>query len=155
MTTQTQKAIQAGNILVVAANASHARLFAREKKFGPLRELETRIHPESRMYGRELDRDAPGHVFQSGNPSEDSMGEASDSKRREAEKFAREIAAELKKARSRGALERLILVAEPSFLGLLRANLDDPTRAKVVLEVPKNLATETPQTIQAVIDAAF
>ncbi len=155
MTTQTQQAIQAGQILVVAANAGHARFFAREKKFSPLRELETRLHPESRMHGRELDRDAPGQVFQSGNPSEDSMGEASDSKRREAEKFAREIAAELKKARSRGSLERVVLVAEPSFLGLLRSKLDEPTRAKVVLEIPKNLATEPARVVQAAIDAAF
>lgn len=155
MSTHTHEVIQAGQTLVVVANASQARFFAREKKFSPLLELEEKRHPESRMHGRELDRDAPGQVFQSANPSEDSMGEASDSKRREAAKFAHEIASELKKARGRGNLGRLVLVAEPAFLGLLRANLDEPTRSKVALEIAKNHASDSPKAIQEAIDAAY
>ena len=54
--------------------------------------------------------------------------------------FARELAARLRQARVANTFERLVLVAPPKFLGLLRAQLDDPTSARVVGSLDKDLA---------------
>ena len=54
-------------------------------------------------------------------------------------RFARRIARRLDEARRKDEYERLIIVAGPSFLGLMREELSKPTKARVVHEVPKDL----------------
>lgn len=58
----------------------------------------------------------------------------------EAGLFAVELARRLHKDRAGHRFDALVLVADPSFLGLLRNHLDDPNRKQVILEVDKNLA---------------
>jgi protein required for attachment to host cells len=55
----------------------------------------------------------------------------------EAQLFARQIAAELEHERQ--GFDRLVLVAGPEMLGLLRAALSDSLRARVSAEVDKDL----------------
>jgi hypothetical protein len=46
--------------------------------------------------------------------------------------FARQLAAKLQHARTENLYERLVLVAPPTFLGLLRSSLDAPTAQLIV-----------------------
>ena len=52
---------------------------------------------------------------------------ASQPKEQAARSFAHQIAKELYAGRSRNEFERAILVAPPSFMGMLNSNLDGPT----------------------------
>ena len=145
---------QKNEYLVLVANAGRARYFAREKRFSELREVGDRVHPESRMQGRDLERDAPGQASRPApNVPEDSLSEASTPKKKEAEKFAHLLAADLKQARTDNVFAHLTLVAAPNFLGLLRQNLDEQTGKMVAQEIPKNVTTETVANIQAAIDS--
>ena len=54
-------------------------------------------------------------------------------------RFARQIAAELSSAKRDNAFDRLVLVAGPAFIGLLRSALSEPVRATLVAEVRKDL----------------
>lgn len=54
--------------------------------------------------------------------------------------FARLIGAELERGRSLAVFDRLVLIAGPTFLGMLRAGLPKSVRMIVVAQVPKNLA---------------
>jgi protein required for attachment to host cells len=54
--------------------------------------------------------------------------------------FARALAVKLQHARTENRYERLVLVAPPRFLGLLRTSLDGPTTQLVIGSVRKDLA---------------
>lgn len=139
---------------VVAADSAEARLFTRDKKYGPLVEVDDWLHPESRLKGEELETDRPGATFASQGHGMDDNAPGTDAKRQEAESFAGEVADRLDKARARGDFEHLQIVADPKFLGLLRERLDDNTRDLVDKEVDKNMAQHSPEQIAEALDAA-
>ncbi len=140
---------------VVAADASHARLFSREKKFSALEEVEDLAHPESRLHRHEMERDRPGSVQESTAYGESPNAEPTDPKVREAEEFAQELARRLEKGRKEGAFQELVIAAAPKFLGMLRQKLDAPTRDTIACEVSKNVTREPSQTIAKTVDEAF
>ncbi|MDT8409678.1 MAG: host attachment protein [Wenzhouxiangellaceae bacterium] len=140
-------------VWVLAADASEARLFHREKKFSPLSEAEDWLHTESRLPGRDLEHDRQGKTFSSFGYNQSDNQKHTDPKTREARDFARELAKRLESARSRGEFEHLAIVADPSFLGLLREQLDDETRKRVTREVAKNLTRRSPETIARAVDS--
>lgn len=140
---------------IVVAEAAQARLFSRSKKFSEFEELDSLVHPESRLPGRELERDRPGVGFKSHGPGADVKNKPTDPKRREAMEFAARLANVLRQARMRGDYQRLILVADPGFLGLLRANLDDATASVTELEITKNIVRRNVGDIRQAVDAAL
>lgn len=141
------------NIWVVVAESGHARLFHRNKKYSPLEELEDRVHPESRLHVKDLVNDRQGRTFNRHNPGRHAKEEPTNPKRYEANEFAHEIAEVLETGRNHGDYDNLILVADPSFLGLLRSAMSKETQSKVVKEIHKNIVRKRPEEIQATIDA--
>lgn len=140
---------------IVAADASHARILARDKKFSALEEVETLTHPESRLHRRDLATDRPGRLDESYSSASSEAEEPTDPKVREAQVFARDVADVLAKGRHERRYEELILVAEPKFLGLLRKALDDETRDRVAHEVTKNITREPLAGITKAVDAVL
>jgi len=138
---------------VIAADSTEARIFTREKKFSPLIERQDLLHPESRLPGKDLERDRQGRNFSSHGHGRSDNQKPTDPKTREAQDFARELSEFLKKARARGEFQRLQVVADPSFLGLLRERLDAETRECVERAVDKNLSRRSPETIAEALDA--
>ncbi len=138
---------------IVVADASNARVLAREKKFSALQEVETLTHPESRLHRRDLASDRPGRLDESYSATSSEAEEPTDPKVREAQVFAREVAHVLERGRNGHRYEELILVAEPKFLGLLRKALDDETRERVAHEVTKNVTREPLEAITRTVDA--
>ncbi|VAW13209.1 hypothetical protein MNBD_ALPHA09-824 [hydrothermal vent metagenome] len=64
--------------------------------------------------------------------------------------FAGEIAAYLDKYGHKGSFNRLIIIAEPSLLGLIRAALSPSVADRVVAEIAKDLTrAETPALLAA------
>jgi len=55
--------------------------------------------------------------------------------------FSRALADKLRHARVQNQFDRLVLVAPPRFLGLLRSSLDGPTSQLVIGSIHKDLAT--------------
>ncbi len=66
-------------------------------------------------------------------------------------RFARQIAAELSSAKRDNAFDRLVLVAGPTFIGLLRSALSEPVRATLVAEVRKDLVAADEATLCAAL----
>ena len=137
---------------IVAADSAKARIFSRSKKFSPLEELETLVHPESRLHRRDLVSDRPGTVHESRTPGESANEEPTDPKVAEAQVFARTIAHRLRAARLAGDYRDLVLVADPKFLGLVRKSLDEDTQKCVDHEVAKNVTREAIEQIKRAID---
>jgi protein required for attachment to host cells len=129
---------------VLVANRTTARIFRRDGyKLTMLRSFE---HPSGRARDQDIEADSSHRTFDKharGSTHESSPHEQS------AEAFAKELARELGRGRTESHVDRLVLVAEPHFLGLLRRALDRPTATLLVAGVAKNLAGADIELVQA------
>ena len=137
---------------ILAANSAEARLFVRDKKYSPPIERRDWLHPESRLHARDLENDRQGKTFASHGYGQDDNEKHTEPKTREAQDFARELAAYLNTARANEEFKSLSIIADPSFLGILREHLDNHTRDRITREVTKNLTRESAEKIAEAID---
>lgn len=112
-------------------------------------ELEALEHPEGRLKSQSIDADRPGRSFESAGKKRHAMTREVDPKKQEAIAFAKEVADRLESARRQGEVERLILVAAPEFLGLLRADLSSELRRMIEAEFDLDVVQMTPDEIRA------
>lgn len=122
---------------ILSANRSSASLFEREGKSA--RRLQDLSHPEGAMQNRETGTDKPGRSFDSVGRGRHAMSTEQEPVEHIAQKFALELAELLNKGRVAHAYDKLILIAEPKFLGLLRAALDKNTAVLVFQTISKDL----------------
>lgn len=81
-------------------------------------------NPQARAKPRDLLTDKPGRVEQSGAPSyRSAMEPPTPIKRAISDKFAQRVARRLDEGRKANAYDRLLLVAPPTFIGLLRHHI--------------------------------
>lgn len=134
---------------IVVADSSACRIFAHEKPAAALEELQSLVHPEGRMHGRDLVSDQPGRAFDGKGAGRHAMEAQVSPKKHEAMMFAGLIAQRLAQGRAQRAFDRLVLVAPPAFLGVLRERLDRHVRARVAREVGKNMTRLKPAALRA------
>ncbi|WP_163097323.1 host attachment protein [Acidithiobacillus ferrianus] len=129
---------------ILVSNAAEARLFLNAGCGKGLQLIHHWVHPDSRKHEGDLVTDSAGRTQQS-----DAQGERSaiqwktSPKEAEMQRFAAELAERLEAGRVAGTFQRLILVAPPHFLGLLRESLDAPTSAMVHASLDKDYSQET------------
>jgi protein required for attachment to host cells len=124
---------------VLVADSTRARLLEAENPIGPLNEIETLVHPESRLHERDINSDSPGRAFDSGGQGRHAMGQTVGAKEHEAGTFVRDILQRLDRGRESGDLKQLIIVAAPALLGLLRKHMSTETARLITLELDKNI----------------
>jgi len=123
---------------VIVADNAYARVFKLEKN-RTLKEIETLVHPESRLHERDLVSDRPGRTFESNTVARRSLGQQTPPKKQEAINFAKLVSDYLDTATSNGVIERIYLAASPSFLGLLRQSLNKNTIQLIASEINKEI----------------
>ena len=116
---------------ILLANASHARLLSRDSAADPLIPLETMEHQESRLKGSQLSDDRPGHEATDHSSGGNRYEPRIDVRRKEHQRFAREIAHRLDAGLADGAFSVLWLFASSPFLGELKAQLSDAVNKRV------------------------
>ncbi|MCW4150722.1 host attachment protein [Halomonas janggokensis] len=135
---------------IVVADAARARIFTREAL--TLTEQESLVHAEGRLHEGDLVTDRPGaDVHESNSTSARSSGEEGAASKHENELFAKQVANHLYNARVGNSLEKLIMVAPPKFLGLLRDKLDGPTQKLVIHTLSKDLSKASLTDIQTAV----
>jgi protein required for attachment to host cells len=122
---------------VLVADSSRARIFAKNGR-QPFREEAGFIHPESRLHEQELTSDLPGSDGGNGAGQRHGKAQRVSPKRHEAITFSKQVADHLEAARSDGRFQKLLIVAPPAFLGLLREHLSPGLGALVTQEINKN-----------------
>ena len=127
---------------IVVADNVRARIFTAETPSSSLQELDALAHMEGRLHDREMTSDLPGKI-----KGEGSIGHAfeqpTDPKKHEASLFAHRIAGYLEDARNDKKFEQLLIIAEPSFLGLLRNQMPEQLKKLVCFELDKNITTHS------------
>jgi protein required for attachment to host cells len=124
---------------IVAADASRARILQvadRER----LVEVEDLVNPEGRLHNREINTDAKGRFAGPDRPG----GHSSDDEERTVDYyngiFAKRIADYLESARTQHRYDRLVLVAAPKVLGMMRKELGKEVEKLVMDELDKDLS---------------
>ncbi len=139
-------------VSILVADRTRAQLFEACSEDRALTAVEVLDHPKGHLRDHELLSDAAGLSvgagYRQGAPTL-----ASSPHELEAERFAEQIAHRLGELRTANLLKRLYLVAEPHFLGLLRAALDEPTRRLVAGEVHSRLNDLDPHALRAALPA--
>ncbi len=122
---------------IVVANSARARVFARQHAYSVVEELEGFTHSEARMRNQDLTSDSAGKS----RNIHGSLDAATSPKDHEADFFARLLVYHLKDLHNKQHYERLVLVAPPRFLGMLRRHLVSPLDHLVVGSIDKDLTT--------------
>lgn len=136
------------DVWVVVASSTRCRIFTQRKHSSPLKQIEELDHPEGRLRGRDLTSDRPGRGFDSAGNGRHAMGQHVDPVEQENIRFAKTVATAIDDARKKDRFGRLVLVADPRFLGHLRQGLSPATRHLLTTELHKNLADADPRSIR-------
>ena len=124
---------------ILSANRSSASLFESDWPGKSMRRLQDIPHPQGRMQNQDIDTDKPGRVFDSFGEGRHSTSPKQEPTEHIAQQFALELAEMLNKGRLTNTYDKLVLIAEPKFLGVLRAALDKNTESLVSQTVNKEL----------------
>ncbi|MDI1230761.1 MAG: host attachment protein [Methylobacter sp.] len=123
---------------ILVADSTRARIFTADTSASPLEEIEDFSHTESRLHDRDITSDLPGKIKSVGGGGH-AFEQPTDPKKHEADNFAHIIAQYLEDAHNTNRFEQLLLVASPSFLGLLRNHLSEQVRKLVRFELNKEI----------------
>jgi protein required for attachment to host cells len=136
---------------ILVADESEARLYAQGAAHEPPRRLQTLQDPLARLHEREFKSDRPGRVFDHAAPAggrrgavaHHSTGGDHPARDHELHLFVGRMIAMLSESLERKPFDRLIIVAPPRVLGLLRAQMSDALQKRVRAEVAKDLIHES------------
>lgn len=134
---------------ILVADSSAARIYAQDKRGGPLKLVAELSHPESRARSGDVYAGAPGRVHDRMGAGRHAVEPRTDLHAAESQRFAQEIAHYLETAHHERKFAGLVLMAPPAFLGALRAALGKGAAAVVRGEVAKNLLAQDEASIAA------
>jgi protein required for attachment to host cells len=143
-------------VRVVVADEREASFFDIGNRRTPLAARGAVVNEAARLRDRDLETDRPGRGFNPSSQGRHAVDGERSTRRHGIETFARMVAQEVYLARSRHEFERLVIVAGPRMLGLLRGALPANCRELVAAEISKDLAHHDLDVIrEAVSRSAF
>jgi len=135
------------NVRVVVADEREANFFDLAKAQSSPQPCGS-LRNEAARPDRELETDRPGRRFGGTDGNRHAVDGERSTERHAMEQFAKEVAQTLDGARTRHEFDRLVIVAGPRMLGLLRDALSEPCRSVVAAEVAKDLVHHDPVAIR-------
>ncbi len=146
---------------IVVANQSEARFYDSSGPASQLQAAGRLDNPDARLHDRDLKSDRPGRVFTSassghgrrGAVAHHGAGGEQSPRKHVATVFAKRIVDELATAKQGRQFDRLVLIAAPAFLGILRKALPESLQSVVTAEVAKDLQDPTDDEVREHIPA--
>lgn len=136
--TRSNTSLDDNSYWVVVADEFQAIFYAREKRYSPLQPVSSLQNDIAREKSGDLVADRGGRSFDSQGQGRHAMGGEKDGPKEQSYRaFAKEIGARTRAAKSQGQFDRLIVVAAPRFLGVLR-----PALATAGVEAERTLDKE-------------
>lgn len=115
---------------ILVANKSNARIFERKSR-KDFKLVGSLTNPEAKLNEGERVSDRNGSMAQSNGHGQQSFTPKTTAKEHNEEIFAKEINEFLEKNRNQNKFDDLEIVAAPSFLGVIRNNLDKELNKQV------------------------
>ncbi len=128
-----------GKIWILVANRSHARLFENTGIGKGITLIKDLSHHEGRLKNQDINTDKHGRSFDSGGKGRHAMSKHISPTEHEAEQFAKKLGVLLDEGRNTNAYEKIVLVVEPGFLGVIKSKLSDPVLKKIAAILKKDL----------------
>ena len=140
---------------IVVADEYRATFFSRTKKLSPLDQQQELVNDVAREKTGDLISDKGGRAFDSHGQGRHTMaGEKDDPKTHAASAFARTVAESVAAARQRHRFDRLVVVAAPRFLGLLRPALAS-AGVDIELAIDKEMTGQSVEAVQKLVDDSY
>lgn len=136
-------------VRIVVADERDATFFDLTKPRAPL-EARGSLHNDAARPDRELETDRPGRRFGGTHGNRHAVDGERSTQRHETQLFAKQVCQALDGARTRQEFDRLVIIAAPRMLGMLREALPAPCQAVVAAEVAKDLSLDQ---VDAIRDA--
>lgn len=135
-------------IWVLVANGSYAALLSAPSPTSPLEEIATFDNPDARAKAMDLISDRPGRSFDSHGEGRHAMEVEDNPKQQGQIRFAKLLSDYLEEGRAAQKFDRLVVVASPAFLGVLRTYFDAPLSSLILLEVDKDYTSLSPEELR-------
>lgn len=135
--------IKAPRTWILVANSSRARIYENHGVGRGIEPVKGADFANEVRHDRDTYSDRPGRVQDSAGPGRHAMERPTGAKQQNVVSFARSLTTYLQEQRHKGAFDRLVLIAEPTFLGHLRSGLAKPVSAALHAEIAKDLTRET------------
>lgn len=139
---------------ILVAHRSGARLFENRGLGKGVTLLQHLDHPAGKLKNQEINSDRPGRSFDRSGLGRHAYSSEHEPTEHVAEQFAKQLAGLLDDGRNHQRFGRLVLVAEPRFLGTLRAALSSQTAALVTATVDKDLGNTEARDLAKHLDGA-
>ncbi len=133
---------------ILIADGARSQLLLSEGRGKPLIEVPGSEQQHDIKPDREIGTDRPGRVHESANTARHAI-EREDLHRREKERFAQSLAADLDRRLSNDEFDRLVIAAAPETLGVIRSSLSAKVSKVILSEVAKDLTKLTNPQIKA------
>jgi protein required for attachment to host cells len=133
---------------ILVSSGYAARLFETHNAKDPWQELDTWVNPQDRLRRQDLVTDRPGRIAGQANAQRTAYTAPTDPKDQVEAEFASTLVDTLVRALDDGKFNRLVLVAPPRFMGLLRKSEPKRLSGMVFREILKDLTHETTPEIQ-------
>jgi protein required for attachment to host cells len=143
-------------VRVVVADEHEAGFFDFKNAQGPPESRGALVSEAATLHDKDLETDRPGRGYNHFGSERHAVDGERSTVRHATELFAREVARAVDDARVRHEFDRLVIIAGPRMLGLIREALPPPCRSIVAAEIAKDLVHQSPDAWRdAVPHAAF
>ena len=125
---------------IVIASAASARIFRRDGTGGPLTPVAVLTHEQSRQHGSALAPDRPGTQASDWSYGLNHFEPRSDARRKEHQRFAKELAERLEAGLKAGEFGSLTLFASNPFMGELKSQLSEAVSQRIKATLNNDLS---------------
>lgn len=130
-----------GKTWILVAHRSGARLFENRGPGKGLDLVQSVEHPAGKLKNKEINSDKHGRSFDRRGRGRHAYSTEQDAVNHVAEQFAKQLSGMLEEGRTHQRYAHVVLVAEPRFLGNLRAALSPQSAAMVRATLDKDLGS--------------
>ncbi len=136
---------------ILVADGSRARLFEQERPDGRMAQMQSWVHPQTRLRAESLAYGDLGRASK-GHTGTVSFSPRTSLKDREHQRFAHELVGVLDEGVRAGRCGALVLIASNSMLGLLRQDLPTQSAKRVLWSAPVDLTRLDGRELEARIE---
>jgi len=140
---------------ILVANQAEAQIYSSCQLPGNLLLVDVLANKEGTAHPRDLISDAPGRAFDSTGSGRHAMEPNTGVKVEQRRRFVKEMVERLQTAHSKGGFDKLVLLAAPAVLGVLRKSLTADLTKSVIKEIPKDVIGQDVDKIQSQLKRAF
>lgn len=124
---------------ILFADRAHAKIYTRHYVNGAMQEHLILEHPEARKFQHEQGTDRPGRGQAAGTGQHHAYEDHADFPEQESQAFLKEVGREINEAAENDQLDKLVLIALPKTMAMVKSTFSKSTLKKVTGEYSKNL----------------